>query len=164
MNLKEIVLDLRVNHNLKGKYPVVIFTIPNQGGVYSGKKDYYVLTYRASENDLYFHHLKGFFKKRYDPKHDFSLRIDKFKYYTAEFMKLGGGKMALISYKNDYFPFGFFTGTKDSVEGQNNLQYIIDELVKFGIKLTTKSESDFKKGKTNNETTDDREAEESPNR
>lgn len=153
MDLKKIVMNLRVNHNLKGRYPLVVFTLPNNGGVYRGKKNYYVLTYREKENDLYFHYLKGLFHK-YDKTHDFSLRIDKFNYYTLEFMKIGGGKISLISYKNDYFPFGFFSKTRDSYEGENNLQYILEELKKKGIKYSDKTETEFKKGKTNEQQED----------
>ncbi len=150
MNLKELVLKLRVNHNLKGRYPIVIFTIPNDGGIYSGKKKYYVLTYRKENNDLYFHSLKGIFHK-YDMKNDFSLKIDKFRAYTTEFMKFGGGKVSLISYKNDYFPFGFFTGTRDSHEGEVNLEYMLEELSKQGIKYINANEAELKKGKTTND-------------
>lgn len=144
MNLKKIVMDLRVHHNLKGKYPVVVFTIPNDGGVYSKNKNYYVMTIREAENDIYFHHIKGLFHK-YDKNGDFSLKIDKFNSFTLELLRLGGSKFTLISYKGDYFPVGFFRGLKDSYEGENNLQYIIDELRKRGIVYSDKREETIKK-------------------
>ncbi len=144
MNLKKVVMDLRVSHNLKGKYPLVVFTIPNSGGVYSKSRNYYVMTFREKENDLYFHHIKGLFNK-YDPKGDFSIRIDKFKSFTLELLRIGGSKFTLISYKGDYFPIGFFRGLKDSYEGENNLQYIIDELIKRNINFSDKSEEVVKK-------------------
>ena len=150
MDLKKIVMNLRVNHNLKGKYPVVVFTIPNEGGIYSKKKNYYVMTYREKDNDIYFHHLKGLFYK-YDKDGDFSLRIDKFSQFTLELLKVGGSKFTLVSYKGDYFPLGFFRGLRDSYEGENNLQYIIDELRKKGIKYSEKSEADIKKEMKANE-------------
>ena len=148
MNLKQIVLKLRVNHQLKGRYPVVVFTIPNNGGIYSGKKKYFILTYRKEENDLYFHSLNGIFHK-YNESKDFSLKIDKFKHYTSSFNKMGGGNLSLISYKKDYFPIGFFTGTSDSHEGEINLQYIIEELNKKGIKYLEANEAKLKEGQTN---------------
>ena len=67
--------------------------------------------------------------------------------YNLEKLKLGGSKFSLISYKNDYFPFGFFTGLRDSAEGENNLQYIIDEIKKKGIAYTYQLESDLKNAK-----------------
>ena len=149
MNLKKVVMSLRVNHNLKGKYPVVVFTIPNNGGVYSKSKNYYVMTFRAKDKDLYFHHIKGLFNK-YNPKGDFSLKIDKFKSFTIELLRMGGSKFTLISYKGDYFPLGFFSGLKDSYEGENNLQYIIDELHKLGLVVSDKSEEIVKKEQNQN--------------
>ncbi|MCR5786744.1 MAG: hypothetical protein K6G28_03515 [Acholeplasmatales bacterium] len=143
-------MNLRVEHALKGKYPVVIFTMPNNGGVSRRGKKYYIMTFRQSENDLYFHALTRFTHK-YNPKDDFSLRIDKFKQYTLEFLKIGGAKASLISYKNDYFPFGFFTGTYDTKEGENNLDYILSELKNRGISYTSRIDSDIKKGEHKHE-------------
>jgi hypothetical protein len=144
MNLKKIVMDLRISHNLKGKYPLVVFTIPNQGGVHNNGKRYYVMTYRQKENDIYFHGLTKFFHK-YNEKYDFSLNLDKFNHYTLEAMPLGASKFSLVSYKNDYFPVGFFTGTHDTYEGENNLSYMIEELNKKGITLIDILESTLKK-------------------
>jgi len=144
MDLKKIVMDLRISHNLKGKYPLVVFTIPNQGGVHNNGKRYYVMTYRQKENDIYFHGLTKFFHK-YNEKYDFSLNLDKFNHYTLEAMPLGASKFSLVSYKNDYFPVGFFTGTHDTYEGENNLNYMIEELNKKGITLIDILESTLKK-------------------
>ncbi len=146
MKLRQIVMNMRLKHNIKGKFPVVVFTIPNDGKIYSGGKNFYVLTYREKDDDLYFHHLTKYLHK-YDPKKDFSLRIDKFRYYSLEFIKIGGGKFILVSYKDDYFPFGFFTKSYDSKEGENNLQYIIDELKKYRIQYKENIEHELKNKK-----------------
>ena len=144
MNLRKILMNLRINHNLKGKYPLVVFTIPNQGGVHSGAKRYYVMTYRQKENDIYFHGLTKLFNK-YNNKYDFSLDLSKFNHYTLEPMPLGASKFSLVSYKNDYFPLGYFTGTYETSEGENNLKYLIEELNKKGITQTNVLESILKK-------------------
>lgn len=139
MDLKKIVMDLRVSHNLKGKYPLVIFTIPNNGGVYRKEKRYFVMTYREKEKDLYFHGLSRFLHK-YDPKYDFSLKLEKFKeYHDESITRIGSAKFTLISYKDDYFPFGYYTGTKETIQGENNLSYICDEFDKLGLKYTSDS-------------------------
>jgi hypothetical protein len=102
------------------------------------------MTYRQKENDIYFHGLTKFFHK-YNEKYDFSLNLDKFNHYTLEAMPLGASKFSLVSYKNDYFPVGFFTGTHDTYEGENNLSYMIEELNKKGITLIDILESTLKK-------------------
>jgi hypothetical protein len=148
MNLRKIVMDLRINHNLKGQYPVVIFTMPNKGGVSRRGKGFYVMTFRQGNNDLYFHALSKFLH-RYNPKNDFSLRIDKFKKYSLEYLNIGAAKASYISYKNDYFPFGFFTGTRDSAEGQHNFEYILEELQNRGLKFTPSLDSALHEGEKN---------------
>ncbi len=139
MDINKIIMDLRVNHNLKGKYPALVFTMPNLGGVYNKGKRYFVVTYREKEKDLYFHGLSKWFYK-YSSKYDFSLRIDKFKGYHVEYIStIGSAKFSLISYKDDFFPFGYFTGTRDSISSENNIGYICEELEKNGVKYTDNS-------------------------
>ena len=60
-------------------------------------------------------------------------------------MPLGASKFSLVSYKNDYFPLGYFTGTYETSEGENNLKYLIEELNKKGITQTNVLESILKK-------------------
>jgi len=149
MNLRKIVMNMRVNHEIKGKYPVVVFTMPNKGGVHNGSRRYYVMTYRKNENELYFHGLTKLFHK-YNSKFDFSLNLSKFSKYTQEAAtRLGGGRFSLISYRNDYFPVGFFVGSYDSKEGENNLEYIFEELKNSGLEYTNVLESVYKKEATN---------------
>lgn len=148
MDINKIVMDLRVNHHLRGRYPVYIFTLPNLGGIYNKGKRYFVMTYREKERDLYFHGLTKWFHK-YDPKSDFSLKIDKFKEYHDEYIgTIGSAKFTLISYKDDFFPFGYFTGSKETISSENNLSYICDELDKLGLKYTNNS-SEYTKSKKN---------------
>ena len=146
MNLRKTVMNLRINHNLKGKYPIVVFLIPNSSVITGNKRGYYVMTYLNKQ--LYFHGLKGFFKK-YDESLDFAIDLTKFKCYTLEGVVKQSGKVSLVSYKNDFLPLGYFRGTYDSKEGEANLQYILDECQKLGIKYSNLLESDHKKEEEN---------------
>ncbi len=143
MNLRQTVMNLRINHKLKGKYPVVVFLIPNSGGITGAKKGYYVMTY--IDKQLYFHGLTRFFK-RYNPDLDFAIDLTKFKKFNIENIISQSGKVSFISYKGDYLPIGYFRSTYDSKEGEANLQYILDECKKLGIEYTNKLESEIKKG------------------
>lgn len=145
MDIEKIVLDLRKTRKMKGMYPVLVFIIPNRGGVVSDKKGYFVMTYNQTE--LYFHGLSRF-RHIYKSELDFAIKLNKFDRFTWESLKKSK-KFCLISYKNDFLPIGYFSQIRGATKGEANMAYIITELEKRGIHEVSDKEEDIKNGKAN---------------
>ena len=130
MDLKQVVLNLRVERNLKGKYPVVVKIPSNMGGI-CNKKGFYVMTLYQDKN-LYFHGLSSFGFK-YKPKKDFAISLDSFRKYV--FIPYGKKlrKITLIN-GQEFMPIHFFSNVPTSYEGECNAATIAKVFDKLGIK------------------------------
>lgn len=130
MDLKKIVMDIRLERNLHGRFPVVVSIPPNPGNIVPFRNGYYVLTL-TKDNCLYFHGLSKF-RKKYDPNKDFKIMLDPFKNYTYRILTKTVKEVCLIN-DNEFLPFRFFAGLPTSYEGEYNVSYLCEEFEKRGI-------------------------------
>lgn len=133
MDLKKIVMDLRVAHELTGRYPVVVKIPFNTGHIVEGKKGYYIITLTKNK-ELKFQALSRF-RYRHLADLDFSIDLTKFEKYTYQIIGKNFKEIRLIN-DRDFLPFCFFAGVKTSYEGENNIAYLCKEFEAMGIPET----------------------------
>ncbi len=132
-NYKKITLELRVNRYLHGDKPCVITVIPNDGKIFSPKKNQmYVMTI-LNDNKLYFHRISNFFHD-YMPNEDFRLSLDKVKAYTIESKKKNLKRYTLSTNEGLFFQFDVLSGLKETYETDHNLESIKSTMRSMGIK------------------------------
>jgi hypothetical protein len=142
MDLKKVVNDIRITHNLKGKYPVVVYLIDNNGGITRSNKGYFVMT--LYKDNLYFHAMSKYLK-RYQKERDFMIDLKKFRYYTLEGITNHSMKFSLVAKDYNFLPFGYFYNLIDSKEGELNMNYLCEDLRKLNIKYLDRDENEFRK-------------------
>lgn len=138
MDLKQIVHNLRVEGNLKGRHPVVVKIPSNMGGI-CNKQGFYVMAY-TKDKSLYFHGLTRW-RLVYNPKVDFKINLESFEKYS--YMPYGK-KLRQITLINgeDYLPIHFFCNIKSSYEGECNAVSICNRLDEIGLEeLKSKDEN-----------------------
>lgn len=132
-NYKDITLQLRVNRYLHGDKPCVITVIPNQGKIFSPKRNQkYVMTI-LKDNKLYFHRISNIFND-YLPQEDFRLSLDKVKEYTKEPVNKLMDRYTLSTNEGLYFQFEVCHGIKETYETDHNLESIKSVMRSMGIK------------------------------
>lgn len=132
-NYKKITLELRVNRYLHGDKPCVITIIPNEGKIFSPKKNQMFVMTVLKDNKLYFHRISNFFHD-YLPEEDFRLSLEKVKAYTIESKKKNIKRYTLSTNEGLYFQFDVLTGLKETYETDHNLESIKSVMRSMGIK------------------------------
>lgn len=133
MDYKELTLKLRVNHELRGERPCVVYIAPNGGKIYSPrKKEMYIMTI-TNDNKLYFHGLTRFMKE-YDPKKDFRVSLDPFKSYTVEDTTKTIRTYTISTENGMYFPIIAIHSVKGTYETDCNIEKFLTKLRGLGIK------------------------------
>ncbi len=133
MNQKQVVLEIRTAKKLRGKYPCVIEIEPNGGKILLDKKLRFFVMTITNDNMLYFHGLTKWLKK-YDEEEDFMIKLSAIKAYTRQEKNKYTSQITISTEQGFYVPITLRHGIKGTYESANNMEYILKELEKMGIK------------------------------
>ena len=136
MDRRNLVQTLRVNGELKGVKPCVIFLKRNNGNIYLNGMATFVMTMK--NNKLNFQRISTFFHDL-KPKEDFEIDLTRFESYI-HVERSYYNILCLFAKNRNFIEINYDKGTPDTYPTEDNIHRIIDELQKLGIKERKASE------------------------
>ena len=130
MDRRYIVQSLRVNGQLKGVKPCVIFLKKNNGDIYLNGMATFVMSIKNDK--LYFQRISTFFHEL-KPKDDLELDLNRFESYV-HVSRSYYNILCLYCKNRNFIEINYDKGTADTYPTEDNIRRIIEELNKLGIK------------------------------
>ncbi len=130
MDRRNIVQTLRINGQLKGVKPCVIFLKKNFGNIYLNGMATFVMTMK--NNKIFFQRLSTFFHEL-KPKDDFEIDLSRFESYI-HVERSYYNILCLYAKSRDFIEINYDKGTADTYPTEDNISRIIEELQKLGLK------------------------------
>lgn len=131
MDYKELLINMRINKQLKGRMAGIITVFPNSGRIYRQKKPFdYIMSIDSAF--IHFQGLRGLAKKL-DSSLDFDVRIADLKKYVLN-KKAVAVEITIYTKDGFYLPITLGFAKKYFNDSRTSLEEILKKLEAQGVK------------------------------